>query len=187
VQAIRPSVHRLIAETSLGRPIPLEEFEGFCVLVTYLCPSVPELPLNQTNRPPLGNPPTARLVWWPPVKFKKACTLKEMIQVTETLLREMTKTIVDTAKPRKVILFGSWAQGNACPDSDVDILVIQDEPFGPGRSRRKEMTRLWQALSKFDRPKDILLYASEEEDKWKESRNHMVAHALRSGRVLYER
>jgi uncharacterized protein len=86
-----------------------------------------------------------------------------------------------------VILFGSRARGDARPELDVDILVIEDEPFGPKRSRRKEMARLWQALSRFDVAKDILVYASEEADKWKESRNHVVAHALKFGRVLYER
>ncbi len=107
--------------------------------------------------------------------------------ITDALLEEMTKTIVETAKPRKVVLFGSRARGNAHSESDIDILVIEDEPFGPGRSRRKEMARLWQALSRFEMAKDILVYASEEADKWKESRNHVVAHALKFGRVLYER
>jgi len=110
-----------------------------------------------------------------------------MTPITEALLEEMTRTIVETVKPRKVVLFGSRARGAAHPESDVDILVIEDEPFGPQRSRRKEMARLWHALSRFDMAKDILVYASEEADKWKDSRNHVVAHAFRTGRTLYER
>ena len=119
-------------------------------------------------------------------KSARACTLNEMSPVTEKVLEQMTKTIVETVKPRKIILFGSHAHGDARPQSDVDILVIEDEPFGVNRSRRKEMARLWQALSRFEIAKDILVYASEEADKWKESRNHVVAHALKFGRVLYE-
>ncbi len=107
--------------------------------------------------------------------------------ITDALLEEMTKTIVETAKPRKVVLFGSRARGNAHSESDIDILVIEDEPFGPGRSRRKEMARLWHALSRFDMAKDILVYAREEVKRWEKSRNHVVAHALRTGRTLYER
>ena len=115
------------------------------------------------------------------------CTLREMTPITDALLEEMTKTIVKTAKPRKVILFGSRARGDARPESDVDILVIEDEPFGPERSRRKEMARLCHALSRFDMAKDILVYAREEVERWEKSRNHVIAHALKSGRILYER
>ena len=105
----------------------------------------------------------------------------------DALLEEMTITIVETVKPRRVILFGSRAPGDARLESDVDILVIEDEPFGPERSRRKEMARLTQALSQFDMAKDILVYAREEVEKWEKSRNHVVVHALRTGRTLYER
>ena len=95
-------------------------------------------------------------------KPKEEGTLEEMTPVTDALLEEITRAIVETAKPRKVVLFGSRARGNAHPESDIDILVIEDEPFGPQRSRRKEMARLWHALSRFDMAKDILVYAAEE-------------------------
>jgi predicted nucleotidyltransferase len=120
-------------------------------------------------------------------KPKEEGTLEEMTPVTDALLEEITRAIVETAKPRKVVLFGSRARGNAHPESDIDILVIEDEPFGPQRSRRKEMARLWHALSRFDMAKDILVYAREEVEKWEKSRNHVVVHALRTGRTLYER
>jgi predicted nucleotidyltransferase len=40
---------------------------------------------------------------------------------------ELLKSVVDYFNPRKVILFGSRARGDARPDSDHDLLVIVDD------------------------------------------------------------
>ena len=69
----------------------------------------------------------------------------------------------------------------------IFLLVVEDEPFGPGHNRVDEAGRLWQALSRFFVPKDILVYSREEVSRWAGSRNHVIAHALREGKVLYER
>jgi predicted nucleotidyltransferase len=108
-------------------------------------------------------------------------------QAVERIVEEMTEILVREAKPRKVVLFGSHARGAAGPASDLDFLVIEDKPFGPGRSRRREMARLSRALARFPVPQDILVYTAEEAEHWASSRNHVVARALREGRVLYER
>ena len=47
-------------------------------------------------------------------------------------------------------------------NSDVDFLIVDSKPFGPERSRRKEMARIWRALGKFMVPEDILLYTHAE-------------------------
>ena len=110
-----------------------------------------------------------------------------MVQVDDALLRRMTATIVETADPEQVILFGSCARGDAEAGSDVDLVVVEAEPFGPGRDRGAEETRIWHALAKFHVPKDILVYSLDEADRWRGSRNHVLARALREGRVLYQR
>ncbi len=107
--------------------------------------------------------------------------------ITENTVKEITKAIINTVKPAKVILFGSYARGNAGTDSDLDFLVIEDLPFGPGGSRRKESTMLWEILASFSVAKDILVYSSDEVSMWQNTRNHIIARALREGRVLYER
>ncbi len=99
----------------------------------------------------------------------------------------MADAIVDAADPEQVILFGSRARGDAGPESDVDLVVIETEPFGPGRDRRTEAARLWRILAGFRFPKDILVYSREEAEYWRDSRNNVLARALREGRVLYER
>ena len=108
-------------------------------------------------------------------------------QVDEALLQQMTATIVEAADPVQVILFGSQAKGDAKSDSDIDLIVVEAEPFGPKRDRHAEAVRLWRALAGFRIPKDILVYSRDEVEYWRDSLNNVLARALREGRVLYER
>jgi predicted nucleotidyltransferase len=110
-----------------------------------------------------------------------------MIQVTDQLIQQMTDTIVQEIKPRKVILFGSHARGTARPDSDLDFLIVEDGPFNAQRSRRKEMARLWRLFMDYRIPLDFLVYTPEEIEERQCARNHVIAHALKDGKVLYER
>jgi predicted nucleotidyltransferase len=108
-----------------------------------------------------------------------------MAMATEELIREMAAVVVREVDPQAIVLFGSHATGGARPDSDVDLLVVEAAPFGPGKDRRREMTRLWQALAGFAVAKDILVYSREEVERWRDGRNHVIARALREGRFLY--
>ena len=103
------------------------------------------------------------------------------------LLSRISNIIVETVEPVQIILFGSRATGRARPDSDYDLIVIEAEPYGPGHSRRQQATKLWLELSKLGISTDILMYSQEEIAKYKEWRNHVVAHAFCDGQILYER
>lgn len=105
----------------------------------------------------------------------------------ENLLRQMVQTIINEVAPETIILFGSRARDNARADSDVDLLVVESEPFSPQRSRRKEAARLYMALRGLAVAKDILLYNRDEFERWKNSLNHVVGRAHREGRVLHAR
>ena len=103
------------------------------------------------------------------------------------LIETMVKTIVQEADPDTVILFGSHARGDARPDSDVDLLIVEREPFNTRRSRRGETARLYLALRKVAVPKDLLLYSRDEFERFKDSAHHVVGRARREGKVLHER
>ena len=105
----------------------------------------------------------------------------------EVLLQQMVQTIIKEVSPETIILFGSRARGDARADSDVDLLVVETEPFSPQRSRRKEAARLYMALRDLAVSKDILLYSRDEFERWKNSLNHVVGRAHREGRVLHDR
>ena len=109
------------------------------------------------------------------------------MRVDDALLERMVQAIVEAADPDQVILFGSHARGDAGANSDVDLVVVEAEPFGPGRDRRAEAARLWRTLAGFRVPKDILVYSRDEVDYWRDSLNNVLARALREGKVLYER
>jgi addiction module HigA family antidote len=103
------------------------------------------------------------------------------------ILEAIVERLVEAIDPQKIVLFGSAAAGEAGPRSDVDLLIIDDEPFGSRRSRRERLGRARRALSGLRIAKDILLYGPDELERWRDSPNHIIGRALRQGRVLYER
>ena len=116
-----------------------------------------------------------------------ALETNRMIHVTDALLDRMVWAIVAEVDPEQVILFGSRARGDAREDSDVDLIVVEAEPFGPERSRYREMVRLSHALAGFRVAIDVLVYSQDDVEYWRDSLNHVLARALREGRTLYER
>ncbi len=102
-----------------------------------------------------------------------------MTDVDEILLQRMVAAIVDAADPEQVILFGSRARGDARPDSDVDLVVVEAEPFGPGRDRLAETNRLMRALGGMGVAKDVLVYSRDEVEYWRDSLNNVLARAAR--------
>ena len=110
-----------------------------------------------------------------------------MVPVTDALLDRMVQAIVDEVDPEQVILFGSRGRGDEQENSDIDLIVVEAEPFGPERSRHKEVVRLYHAVSGFHLPADVLVYSYADVAYWRDSLNHVLARALREGKVLHER
>ena len=110
-----------------------------------------------------------------------------MKKVTHAVIDQMVQAIVGETDPEMVILFGSRARGDFRVHSDVDLIVVEAEPFGPQRSRHKEMLRLRQVVRPFAVPVDVLVYSQDDVEYWRDSLNYVLARALREGRVLYQR
>lgn len=107
--------------------------------------------------------------------------------ITNQLIDSMVKSIVQEIGPEKIYLFGSAAHGQVRGDSDIDLMIIENEPFGYQRSRREELKRIRRAIASYHAPKDILVYSQDEIKKWQDSINHIIGRCLREGRLLYER
>jgi len=69
----------------------------------------------------------------------------------------------------------------------VDLLIVEDYKFGPDRNRWSELRRIRKALKPFRVPKDVLVYSQDEFERWEDSINHIISHAVREGKLIYER
>ena len=59
------------------------------------------------------------------IDIKSSMAPRGMLPVVETLPLAVEK-IVRAIKPKKIVLFGSYAHGRPTPDSDVDLLIVWD-------------------------------------------------------------
>lgn len=107
--------------------------------------------------------------------------------VSPEVLDDIVRRLVEAGDPETIVLFGTSATGAAGSASDVDLLIVDREPFGAGRSRRQQLRRIHEVLAGLGIAKDILLFSVDEVERWRNSPNHIVARALRHGRILYAR
>ncbi|MBI5119090.1 nucleotidyltransferase domain-containing protein [Candidatus Poribacteria bacterium] len=102
--------------------------------------------------------------------------------VTETL-DKIVERIKERFHPEKIILFGSYAQGEATEDSDIDLLIVAETDLLP-RERYPAVRRL---LSDIPASFDVILKTPEEYRRRRSVVNHIVYFADKYGKVLYER
>jgi len=98
------------------------------------------------------------------------------------IVLNLTGVLVEAAKPKRIILFGSQARGDAAPDSDFDIMVVEENPA----DRFGEMVRLNRLLRSFDIAIDLLVVSDETFEYWRDTPGNVYYEAAIDGKVLYE-
>jgi len=107
-----------------------------------------------------------------------------LAELDAPLIGEIVRRVVAAASPKKIVLFGSRARGDHRPDSDIDLLIIQDSPL----PRHRRSLPVYAALSELPLEVDteILVYTPQEVSEWSGASAAFVTTALREGKVLYE-
>lgn len=94
----------------------------------------------------------------------------------------MTGVLVQAAHPKRIILFGSQARGEASNHSDFDIMVVEEKPA----NRFEEIVRLNRLLRSFNVAIDLLVVSDEKFQYWRDTPGNVYYEAATEGLVLYE-
>ena len=103
--------------------------------------------------------------------------------IESTKINDIVNRIALNFNPDKIILFGSYAVGNANEDSDLDLLIIKDT----GQPRHRRGFDIRKALIGSMIPIDIVVYTKEEFEQEKDEKYSFLNSVIKSAKVLYER
>jgi uncharacterized protein len=98
----------------------------------------------------------------------------------ERLIAEAARRLAAAAPEAEIILFGSHARGDARPDSDLDLLVIEPKLV----KRRQESARLRQALGDLGVPINLVVITKSHAEEWGHFEGTFLNDALSDGRSL---
>ncbi|HEY1786699.1 MAG TPA: nucleotidyltransferase domain-containing protein [Verrucomicrobiae bacterium] len=102
--------------------------------------------------------------------------------VERSKIRSFCNAVAKQFRPRRIILFGSYAYGKPTEDSDVDLLVI----MGRARYRGERMSLRIRNAMPASFPMDLLVRTPAEISKrlrWGDSFIHEV---IEKGKIMYD-
>ena len=103
--------------------------------------------------------------------------------IEESKIHEIVKIIAGSFSPDKIILFGSYATGQANEDSDLDILVVKDTDL----PRHKRNIEIRKALIGTKVPMDLLVFTNIEFESEKIRKYSFLNQVIETSKTLYER
>ncbi len=95
-------------------------------------------------------------------------------------IRKAAHALLEAAPGSRVILFGSYARGEAKPGSDLDFLVVKPRV----KARRSEMVRLSDALRCLGIHADVLVVSEENFQEWADVPGTVLYKAAQEGKVF---
>jgi uncharacterized protein len=108
----------------------------------------------------------------------------EALSPTSEKVDLAVRTAVEVAKPSRVILFGSWARGEAKWDSDLDMAVLMPDS---SLDRLGEVHRgIRRMLGKIPMSIDLVVTTEGTAEQFRGSINSIYHRILTQGQVVYE-
>ena len=101
--------------------------------------------------------------------------------VSDQVLNEIIRRIVETAHPHKIILFGSAVHGKMGPNSDLDLLVVMPS----GVHRRNIARSIYRNLIGVGFAVDIIVVTEKDIERYKDNIGMVIKPALEKGRLVY--
>ena len=101
--------------------------------------------------------------------------------ISRDVIRDLARRIAEKYRPRKIILFGSYAMGSPRAESDVDLLIIMDTTL-------REIQQALQ-IRQYLKPMfglDLLVYTPERLQQRLEWGDSFLREIIEQGIVLYE-
>ena len=106
-----------------------------------------------------------------------------IIMIETRQINDIVNRIALNYNPEKIILFGSYAQGNYTDNSDLDFILVK-ETNAPKHKRGLEVRRLFYGLTI---PMDFKIYTSSEFNNDLSNQYSFLSSAIKGSKILYER
>ena len=100
----------------------------------------------------------------------------------QTILDAARRAAVAASSPAQVLLFGSYARGEANSDSDLDLLVIEQQVT----DKAAEYLRLHRAVGHLGVGVDVMVISREEFERRRQVPGTVPYWASKEGQLLYE-
>ncbi|MCK0507084.1 nucleotidyltransferase domain-containing protein [Aromatoleum anaerobium] len=100
----------------------------------------------------------------------------------QSILDAARRAAAAASSPARVVVFGSYARGDADEGSDLDLLVIESEV----PDKASEYLRLHRAIGSLGVGVDVLIFSQEEFARRSQVPGTLPYWAAREGKLLYD-
>jgi len=103
--------------------------------------------------------------------------------IDDDVVEDVVERVVNAFHPKRIVVFGSVARGEAGPDSDLDLFVEMESDLRP----LERGIAVRRVLRDVDIPMDIFVYTPAEVEARRGRIGNLLSYVEREGKVIYER